>query len=188
MTQKYTYSSGDRAPPSGGGCGGSNPPRCVKTCRIFRQVFFVVVREMLRRFFRKLAVSEHLNFAAVRRERFLWIFDGRDIRCFQNLWYFHEIRMVYDGSKSLKSDFALTDIGMAVFLCALRIFAVIDMEDSNLVFSENPVKGFDDTVKIIPDVISAVMCVAGVKADTKLFIIGDAAINPGQLFKGAAKL
>lgn len=26
---RYTYSSGDRAPPSGGGCGGSNPPRCV---------------------------------------------------------------------------------------------------------------------------------------------------------------
>ena len=30
-TVAYTYSSGDRAPPSGGGCGGSNPPRCVKS-------------------------------------------------------------------------------------------------------------------------------------------------------------
>ncbi len=25
----YIYSSGDRAMPSGGMCGGSNPPRCV---------------------------------------------------------------------------------------------------------------------------------------------------------------
>ena len=45
---EYTYSSGDRAPPSGGGCGGSNPPRCVfsvftekSTDRVLRQAFYL---------------------------------------------------------------------------------------------------------------------------------------------------
>ena len=42
----YTYSSGDRAPPSGGGCGGSNPPRCASCLgtRVCKQTLIFMLR------------------------------------------------------------------------------------------------------------------------------------------------
>ena len=43
------------------------------------------------------------------------------------------------------------------------------MKDSNLIFSENPVKFFYDRIKIVYDIITGIMGVTGVKADTQPF-------------------
>lgn len=49
-----TRSSGDRAPPSGGGCGGSNPPRCVENLSeipagfCFTELFFLYISAAFR--------------------------------------------------------------------------------------------------------------------------------------------
>jgi hypothetical protein len=44
------------------------------------------------------------------------------------------------------------------------VLAVVDMEDGNLVFSQNTVKFFHHVVEMVDDVISGITRVAGVEA------------------------
>ena len=44
--------------------------------------------------------------------------------------------MMYDSVKCIKTDVAIAEVGMAVFVGTTRILAVIDMEYSNLIFSD----------------------------------------------------
>ena len=54
---------------------------------------------------------------------------------------------------------------MSILVGSTWIFAVIDVEDSNLIFAENVVKGINYTVKVVDNVISGIVSVAGIKAD-----------------------
>ena len=62
------------------------------------------------------------------------------------------------------------------------------MEDGDLVCTEKVVKEGDNIVKILDDIITAVMGVTGVKTDTQLVFVGDTIIDSSELFKGFAKL
>ena len=73
------------------------------------------------------------------------------------------------------------------FLAPCGFFAVVDVKDSDLVFSKNPVKLLYDTVKVVSYRVTAVMGMTSIKADPELVIAGDAIINPRQLLKRAAK-
>ena len=62
------------------------------------------------------------------------------------------------------------------------------MKDRYLVFSQKPVKLPDYTVKIMDNIISAVVGVTGIKADPKLVRVSDAVINACQFLEGTAVL
>ena len=76
---------------------------------------------------------------------------------------------MHDIVQCIKANLSLTDVGMTVLVGSTWIFAVIHMKDSNLIFSENPVKFFYDRIKIVYDIITGIMGVTGVKADTQPF-------------------
>ena len=58
------------------------------------------------------------------------------------------------------------------------------MKYRNLIFSEYPVKLFDYTVKIIYNVVTCIVCMAGIKTDTQTFRMTDSVINRSEFFKG----
>ena len=58
----------------------------------------------------------------------------------QNLWNVQEVRVVDDAVERVKADAAVADIFMPVLSGAAGIFAVVDMEDSDLVLSKDPVE------------------------------------------------
>lgn len=76
---------------------------------------------------------------------------------------------MHDIVQCIKANLSLTDVGMTVLVGSTWIFAVIYMKDSNLIFSENPVKLFYDRIKIVYDIITGIMGVTSVKADTQPF-------------------
>ena len=117
-----------------------------------------------------------------------FLLSEKEYKCLKDLRDIGKIRVMYDIGDRIKADFSEADICMAVFGGAGWIFAVINMEDSDLVFSDQPVKVVDDTVEIVDDVIAAVACMAGVKADTKLVVVDDTIINLCKLFKCPADL
>lgn len=88
--------------------------------------------------------------------------------------------------QSFESDKTVIDVGMAVFGGTFFIFAVIDVEDGNLVFADILIKFIQYAVEVFFNVIACVVCVAGVEADTKLVIINNLIINACQFLKGAA--
>ena len=93
---------------------------------------------------------------------------------------------MYDAEDRIKPDKALPDVGVAVFGSAAFIFAVIDVENCDLVLSDQPVEAVEDAVKIIYDVVARIMDMAGIKAHPEAFRAADAVIDPGKLFKAFA--
>jgi len=93
----------------------------------------------------------------VRRKRLFRVIHRWQIRSFQNFRDFHKIRMMDDVCQSVKADLTLPNIGMSVLFGSLWIFAVVDVKDSDLVFSKNPVKLLYDTVKVVSYRVTAVM-------------------------------
>ncbi len=77
---------------------------------------------------------------------------------------------------------------MAVLFCSTCIFAVIYVEDRDLVLAEDLVKLFCDAVKVMDNIIPAVVSMACVKADAKLVIMDNAIIDACQLFEGTTDL
>ena len=56
---------------------------------------------------------------------------------FQDLRNIREIRMMYDAVQGVKADASLSKILMPVFGGAAGIFTVVDMEDGDLIFSQD---------------------------------------------------
>ena len=79
--------------------------------------------------------------------------------------------------EGIKANLTKTDIGVPVFSGAANILAVVDMEDCNLIFPEKMVKIFNDTIKIMDDIVTTVMSMAGVEAYPKLLVISDTIVN-----------
>ena len=91
--------------------------------------------------------------------------------------------MVDDAAQGLCSYEAISDIGMTVFAGPSFILAVVDVEQSNLIFTDQTVEAVYYTVKIMNNVIPCIVQVAGIHADTQ-FIIKFYFIEDGrQLFK-----
>ena len=91
--------------------------------------------------------------------------------------------MKYNFLQRFKTDFPKPDIFMPIFMTSTVIFAVVDMEDCDLLFSNQTVKRFDHFVKLMNDIIPGVVDMTGVKADTQLIRIFDAIVNPCQFLK-----
>ena len=85
--------------------------------------------------------------------------------------------MVSDAAESIKADAAESNILMPVFRGPHRILAVVEMNDRNLIDPDEPVKFMDDAVKMMYNIIAAVMDMAGVEADAKLLAVYDAVID-----------
>ena len=88
-----------------------------------------------------------------------------------------------DVVQSVKSYTAFSKILVAVLCGSTGIFAVIDMEGSNLIFSKHLVKVCDYPIKIVDNIITTVMSMTGIKADTKPVFFLHAVIDSCQFFK-----
>ena len=77
---------------------------------------------------------------------------------------------------------------MSILVGSTWIFTVIDVEDSNLIFAENVVKGINYTVKVVDNVISGIVSVAGIKADPETVFFHHTIIDLSQFFKSASDL
>ena len=75
---------------------------------------------------------------------------------------------------------------MSILVGSTWIFAVIDVEGSNLIFAENVVKGIDHIVKVVDNVISGIVSVAGIKADPETVFFHHTIIDLSQFFKSAS--
>lgn len=119
----------------------------------------------------------------------LFLFDKRrDIRCLQNLWNICKIRVMDNIREGVKANLAKTDVSMSVFCGTASILTVVDMEDRNLILPKKVVKFLDHTVKIMNDIITAVMCVASVKSYPKLLVVSDTVVYACQFFKVSSQL
>ena len=58
---------------------------------------------------------------------------------------------------------------MSILVGSTWIFAVIDVEDSNLIFAENVVKGINYTVKVVDNVISGIVSVVSKQTRRRSF-------------------
>ena len=84
--------------------------------------------------------SEHVNFIFIRSIGFLWQSRRRHIRRFQNFGDILEIRMMYNIIQSVKTDMSESGILVPVLLRPGLILTVIDMKNSDLLLSQNPVE------------------------------------------------
>ena len=71
--------------------------------------------------------------------------------------------MPYDIIDRVKTDVSETDVLMTVLSSTWRILAVIDMEDRNLILSDDAVKFIYYIIKMINDIVPAVARMTGVK-------------------------
>ena len=94
-----------------------------------------------------------------------------------------EIRVVYDVVQGVETDLPEADVGVPVLGGAGGVFAVVDVEDRDLIPADEPVKRIHDAVEVVDDVVAAVACVAGVKADPQLVIVRDAVVDPCQFLE-----
>ena len=90
---------------------------------------------------------------------------------------------MHDIGECIKADFTETYVGMAILGSAAYIFTVVNVKDSNLLFAYELVKVVDDSVKIVNDIIATVMCMAGIKADTQLFVVDNTIVDACKFLK-----
>ena len=77
---------------------------------------------------------------------------------------------------------------MAILRRSAWILTVVDMEYRNLVLADDLVEFFDHAVEIICHIISGIVRVTRIKADTQLVIVNDTIIDTRQLFEASADL
>ena len=114
-----------------------------------------------------IARAQHSNFFFIRGSGILFVTVNGNPRRFENLRNIRKIRMMDDVVQSIKTNTAFSKILVAVLCGPTGIFAVIDMEGSNLIFSQHLVKVCNYPVKIVDNIITTVMGMAGIEADTK---------------------
>ena len=94
---------------------------------------------------------------------------------------------MYNAVKGIIADIALADIGMTVFSCTALVFAVVDVEYSNLLLSDEAVKVSNDSVKVADDIITGIVCVTCIKADAESVRSMYTVIDAGEFFKARAE-
>lgn len=78
--------------------------------------------------------------------------------------------MVNDVIDRFKTNHAGADRGVAILRVPSEVFAVIYMEYSQPIQSNDFVELFHDTVEVIDNIIPGVVCMAGVKANGQFVI------------------
>ncbi len=71
--------------------------------------------------------------------------------------------MPYDIIDRVKTDVSETDVLMTVLSSTWRILAIIDMEDRDLILSDDTVKFIYYIIKMMDDIVPAVARMTGVK-------------------------
>ena len=78
--------------------------------------------------------------------------------------------MMHNALQCLKSDKAISNFFMAVFVALERILAVIYMDRLQAFQSDNPIKFFQYAVQILYDIISRIVHMTRIEADTNLIL------------------
>ena len=94
--------------------------------------------------------------------------------------------MMDNIAESRCTDSPLADIGVAVFTCASGIFTVIDVKQCNLILSYQLIKLVNYAVKVVDDIISGIVQMAGIHTNPQFFIVSDLVKKRGQFLKAAA--
>ncbi len=76
-----------------------------------------------------------------------------------------KIFVAYDIGEGVEPDLTEAHIGVPILGGSFYIFTVVDMEDGDLIFSQNPVELLKDAFGIVYDIVAAVVSMAGIKAD-----------------------
>ena len=96
-----------------------------------------------------------------------------------------ERRMADDPGKGRQADGSFADAGMAILVAGSGIEAVIQVDGPETGKADGLVKGGEDTVQIVHDIITAIPYMAGIQADTQ--VVGELyAIDDGRDFLEAA--
>ena len=88
----------------------------------------------------------------------------------------------------VEAQLSLSKAFMAVLMCTADIFGIIDMENCDLIFSDDTVKFINHPIKVVYHILARIVGMAGVKADAQLVVIFHAVVNGSQLFKAASDL
>lgn len=137
---------------------------------------------------RTAGLPETRRFPSVGRQHFARIFRIRIPWRFQNMRNMGKFRKVNQIVERFESDFTFPDIGVAIFRCALFVFAVVDVKDRDLIQTQDPVELREHFVRILSDIIARIVGVAGIEADPKAMVLRNAVINGSQLLEAAPEL
>ena len=156
--------------------------------REWRKGLFICRDNLVRKVWIKGLAAKHLHLVFIWCVGFLLFCRRRNIRGLKDFRDICKIRVMYDIGECIKSNFSKSDIGVPVFGGSGRILTVVDMEDCNLILSDQTVKLFDDTVKVMDDIVTAVACVTGVEADAQFVAVNDTVIDLCEFFEAASDL
>ena len=154
--------------------------------REWRKGLFICRDNLVRKVWIKGLAAKHLHLVFIWCVGFLLFCRRRNIRGLKDFRDICKIRVMYDIGECIKSNFSKSDIGVPVFGGSGRILTVVDMEDCNLILSDQTVKLFDDTVKVMDDIVTAVACVTGVEADAQFVAVNDTVIDLCEFFEAAS--
>ena len=111
-------------------------------------------------------ISDHCYLPFERLVAFLAVFRVFDVWGFQDLWDFHEVRMVHDVHEWLKANLAKPKVLVSVFSRSRFVLAVVHMEHGYLIFADESVELLHDSIEIMYDVVARIAGVTSVKAHT----------------------
>ena len=89
--------------------------------------------------------------------------------------------VVYDAYQCVKTDAALPNACVPVFVRATGIQAVIQMNSLETFKTDNPVKFVQHAIQVMDDIITAIPDVAGIQAYTQ-FVLQFYPVNDGPQF------
>ena len=93
--------------------------------------------------------------------------------------------MPYNSFQRFKSNPAFSQIFMAVLVSPPLILGIIDMKRCNLILSDDPVELADHALNIIHYVITRIMGMTGVEADTQFIVMYNSVIDSRLFFKAS---
>ena len=96
--------------------------------------------------------------------------------------------MGYNLNYALEGKVALADFFVPVLVCAEDIFRVIQMDCLKLIKADNFVKLLKNSVWVIGNIVSAVMDMAGIKANANAVLVLDPVDYFLDFLKGFADL
>ena len=114
------------------------------------------------------------------QQRNLLLIAGKLIGSLQNHGLIFQNRMVDDGPEGIQAQAACSQTFMTVLVAGEGILAVVYMQGTELVQSENTVEFRKNTVQITHDIIASVINMAGIQTDTH--IVASYSIDDGLQF------
>ena len=85
--------------------------------------------------------------------------------------------MVYDVVQGVEADLPEADVGVPVLGGAGSVFAVVDVEDRDLIPADEPVKRIHDAVKVMDDVVVPEGLKLGSKNSKDILLVTKALVN-----------